>query len=74
MTEPTLSAKLDALLDPLNSIQHDLEAALALARRMHLPGSYIATIGNAIIDVAGVWENMNDIATVLDPQRGTLKL
>lgn len=61
---------LDATLDPLISIREDLQAAFELAIRMKLSRPYLDTIEGAIANLAAAWDNMNDIATTLDPTRG----
>jgi len=74
MTSNSLPAMLHATLNPLNAIQDDLQAALELARTMKLSRPYLNTIKGAIADIAAAWDNLNHIATTLDPDRGTHKL
>ncbi|GAI81850.1 unnamed protein product, partial [marine sediment metagenome] len=44
MTPNTVPGILDAILDPLASIQEQVQAALDLARQNKLPGPFIDTI------------------------------
>ena len=70
MTANTVPAILDGLLDPLNAIQEDVQAALLLAQLNKLPGPFIDTIKVAILDLERTWETLNEIVTSLDPDRG----
>jgi len=67
MTTNTVPAILDAILDPLNSITKQVEAALALARRNKLPGSFIDTITNSVAFLDDAHDSLLEIATALDP-------
>ncbi|MBA7639364.1 hypothetical protein ES703_47022 [subsurface metagenome] len=66
----TVPAILDAVLDPLSSIQEQVQAALELARRNKLPGPFIDTIKAAVTRLDDAWDELNEIATALDPDRG----
>lgn len=70
MTNQTVPAILDGILDPLHSIQEDVNAALLLAQLNKLPGPFIDTIKASAAALAGIWETLNEIATTLDPDRG----
>jgi len=65
----TVPAILDGILDPLNAIQEDVQAALLLAQLNKLPGPFIDTIKGAIHDLERTWQTLNEICTTLDPDR-----
>lgn len=67
MTSNSLPAMLDAVLDPLASIQEQVQAAAALARRMKLPAPFIVSIEVSAAALDGIHHNLLDIAVVLDP-------
>ncbi|MBA7540164.1 hypothetical protein ES705_32458 [subsurface metagenome] len=67
MTTNTVSAKLDALLDPLNSITEQANAALDLALRCKLPAPFIRTIRDSINRLDAAHDQLTDIAVALDP-------
>ena len=69
MTSQTVPAILDGVLDPLNAIQEDVQAALQLARRNKLPAAFINTIKWSADTLAATWQGLNEIVTVLDPDR-----
>jgi len=70
MTNQTVPAILDGVLDPLNAIQEDVQAALLLAKLNKLPRPFIDTIAASAGALEGIWETLNDICTTLDPDRG----
>jgi len=74
MTSDTVPAILDAVLDPLTSIQEQVQAALELAQRNKLPGPFIETIKAAVTRLDDAWDELNEIATALDPDRATPEL
>jgi len=67
MTNETLSAKLDAVLDPLNAISLKVTTALDLAQRNRLPRSFIQTIRDSINQLDAAHDQLLDIAIALDP-------
>ncbi|MBA7586456.1 hypothetical protein ES708_28456 [subsurface metagenome] len=67
MTANTVSAKLDAILDPLNSISEQANAALDLAQQNKLPAPFIRTIRDAINRLDAAHDELLEIATALDP-------
>ena len=67
MTNETVSAKLDAVLDPLGSLSHQVEAALELAKRNELPRPFIQIIRRAINRLDDAHDELLEIATTLDP-------
>ncbi|MBA7633506.1 hypothetical protein ES703_41074 [subsurface metagenome] len=67
MTNETVSAKLDAILDPLASITQQVEAALKLAQRNRLPPWFIQTIKASAGALDGIHDTLLDIAVTLDP-------
>ncbi|MBA7572249.1 hypothetical protein ES708_14025 [subsurface metagenome] len=69
MTANTVPAILDSVLDPLNAIQEDVQAALLLAQQNKLPRPFLQTIQAAITDIERTWETLNEICTTLDPDR-----
>ncbi len=71
MTTNTVSGILDAVLDPLSSIQEQVQAALELAQQNKLPGPFIETIKAAVTRLDDTWDELNEIATTLDPDRAT---
>ncbi len=74
MTSDSVSAKLDAVLDPLGTIQAQVEAALFLAQQYKLPGPFIETIKAAVTRLDATWESLNEICTTLDPDRAKPEL
>ncbi|MBA7569740.1 hypothetical protein ES708_11481 [subsurface metagenome] len=74
MTSDSVSAKLDAVLDPLAAIQAQVEAALFLAQQYKLPGPFIQTIKAAVTRLDDTWDELNEIATALDPDRAIPEL
>jgi len=74
MTEQTVPAILDAILDPLASIQEQVQVALELAQRNKLPGPFIHTIKAAVTRLDDAWHELNEITTTLDPDRATPEL
>ncbi len=74
MTTNDVPAILDQILDPLNNIQEQVQAALLLAQRNHLPRPFLHTIQAAIHDLEHTWETLNEICTTLDPNRGKSQL
>ncbi|GAI87131.1 unnamed protein product [marine sediment metagenome] len=70
MTPNTVPRILDAILDPLASIQEQVQAALDLARQNKLPRPFLDTIQGAVANLDITWEALNEIATTLDPDRG----
>ncbi len=68
MTSNTVSTMLDAVLDPLASLQRQTEAALELAERNKLPRPFIQTIAAAIVRLRDAHDELLDIATTLDPK------
>lgn len=69
MTPNTVSAKLDAVLDPLNSITQQVNAALDLALQNKLPRPFLQTIRDAINRLDATHDELLEIATTLDPDR-----
>lgn len=69
MTNKTVPTILRATLDPLLAIREDLTRALTLGQLNKLPAPTLYTIRGCIRDLDIVWENMNDIADALDPER-----
>jgi len=67
MTNQTVPAILDSVLDPLSSIQHQVQAALELAQQNKLPGPFIETIKAAITRLDDTHDELLEIATALDP-------
>ncbi len=74
MTSNSVPAILDAVLDPLASIQEQVQAALELAQRNKLPGPFIETIKASITRLDDTWDELNEIATALDPDRAIPQL
>ncbi len=70
MTSQTVPAILNAILDPLSSIQEQVQAALELAQQNKLPRPFLDTIQGAVANLDITWEALNDICTTLDPDRG----
>lgn len=70
MTTNTVPAMLDAVLDPLNDLQEQVQAALLLAQRNRLPPAFVDTIKAAVANIEHTWETLNEIVTALDPNRG----
>ena len=64
-----MPAILDAVLDPLSSIQEQVQAALELARRNKLPAAFIDTIDAAVTRLDDAWDELNEICTTLNPDR-----
>jgi len=67
MTNETVSANLDAVLDPLNAISLKVTAALDLAQRNQLPRPLIQTIRDAINRLDAAHDELLEIATALHP-------
>jgi len=67
MTDQTVPAILDAILDPLNSITEKANAALDLALQNQLPSPFIRTIRDAINRLDAAHDELLEIATTLDP-------
>jgi len=74
MTTNSVSRILDAVLDPLATLQTQVEAALFLAQQYKLPGPFIETIKAAATRLDDTWDELNEIATALDPDRATPEL
>jgi len=74
MTSNTVSRLLDAVLDPLATLQAQVDAALALAQGYNLPGPFIQTIKTALTRLDDTWDELNEIATALNPDRATPEL
>ena len=71
---PSLPAMLDATLEPLAAVQTQVEAALFLAQQYKLPGPFIETIKAAVTRLDDTWDELNEIATTLDPDRAIPEL
>jgi len=67
MPNETVSAKLDALLDPLYAIRNDLIQASLLAERNRLPRAFLQTINANLKRLDAAHDELLDIATALDP-------
>jgi len=67
MTNQTVPAILDAILDPLTSISQQVDAALELAKQNELPAPFIRTIRDAINRLDAAHDELLEIATTLDP-------
>lgn len=67
MTSNTVSAKLNAILDPLVSIVEQANAALELAVRCKLPAPFIRTMRDSINRLDAAHDQLLDIAVALDP-------
>ena len=74
MTNETVSAILDAVLDPLTTVEKQVTTALVLARRNKLPGPLIDTIHHSLEQLLEAWAALNEIATTLDPDRAIPEL
>jgi len=67
MTSNTVSANLNALLDPLDTILNNLSSTIALAFRNKLPAPYIATLKSIQHNLDGAHDELLEVATTLDP-------
>ncbi len=74
MTSNSISGILAAVLDPLASIQEQVQVALELAHQNKLPGPFIQTIKAAVTRLDDTWDELNEIATTLDPDRAIPEL
>jgi len=73
MTNETISAMIDAALDPLNAVQEQIQAALVQAHQYDFPRPFLRTIQGAVANLELTWETLNETATALDPHRGQPK-
>lgn len=67
MTEQTVPAILDSVLEPLATTLVKVNRALIIAKANRLPPSFVATITAARDAIDASWESLQDIVTTLDP-------
>jgi len=67
MTEQTVPAILDSILEPLASILLKVNRALTIAKSYKLPDPFIQTITASRNALDASWESLQEIVTTLDP-------